>query len=267
MKTSDKALNCEICDLWYHSTCADITNEVYEFLVQNASSPTSTIHWYCEGCNRGVLNVVKTMSHIQQEQAKVKGRLDNLESAMGEIIAEVATLKTKDRSREKTEIEHSTVNHTVKEMTDRAAREANFIIFEVPESEGATSEEKISEDKNIVLNICDNICKTNITDSNITKTVRLGKRQEGERRPLLVNLESKELKKSLFPNLSKLKEAEEPYCEFRIDHDMTQAPGEEARKLRAKAKEMTENAKGKATFRVRGHPLPKKMIKIQGETG
>src|SRR5580693_4121381 len=45
----DWALECEMCDEWYHIKCQGIEEDEYDFLNKHKS-----VHWYCNACNKSV---------------------------------------------------------------------------------------------------------------------------------------------------------------------------------------------------------------------
>lgn len=45
---SERALECNLREMWHHAACENINEAVYKFLVENQAS---AIHWYCFRCN------------------------------------------------------------------------------------------------------------------------------------------------------------------------------------------------------------------------
>ena len=81
---SQPALNCEICGLWFHISCADIPGEVYDFLVNEATG--QQLHWNCGACNRGYKNMKKHMDQLANRQL-------NIESCVGDLSLKVNKLE------------------------------------------------------------------------------------------------------------------------------------------------------------------------------
>ena len=48
----DEALQCELCEFWFHTECQNINKSTYNFLVKNAKSREKTI------VSTGIANVV-----------------------------------------------------------------------------------------------------------------------------------------------------------------------------------------------------------------
>src|SRR5260221_1376403 len=57
----DNALFCEICRVWYHITCQNVSEEIYEIL-------KNTLHWYCKGCDKGASNILGTLTRLEEKQ-------------------------------------------------------------------------------------------------------------------------------------------------------------------------------------------------------
>ena len=58
----EKAIQCEICEVWWHCKCEKISDEGYTLL------NCENIHWFCGACNGGVGRMLPTLtnkSHIQ----------------------------------------------------------------------------------------------------------------------------------------------------------------------------------------------------------
>jgi len=54
VSNEDLALECEICETWFHISCEDITKQEYDFLSDHKS-----VHWYCSTCNKNVAKVIR----------------------------------------------------------------------------------------------------------------------------------------------------------------------------------------------------------------
>jgi len=80
---SDLALECEICDQWYHINCVDISEDEYTFL-----SAHKSVHWYCMTCIKNVANVIKLVSSLKQ-------RLEKVSEQVTLMSAQVTTNKDK----------------------------------------------------------------------------------------------------------------------------------------------------------------------------
>lgn len=68
IKPSNKAVQCEICEIWWHMECTDLEESEYDVL----SKGSSCIHWFCEGCNRGSRKMLLVIQKLQTELDEVR---------------------------------------------------------------------------------------------------------------------------------------------------------------------------------------------------
>ena len=72
------------------------------------------------------------------------------------------------------------------EERERQNRRKNIIVFGLPESDKSEPETRREEDIQKMVGLCRNICKIDITSSNVRRAVRLGKATENNERPLFI---------------------------------------------------------------------------------
>src|SRR4051812_29005702 len=73
VKDTDLALECEICESWFHIKCEDVSDEEYTFLGAHKS-----IHWYCNACHKSVASVSKLFSSVKQKVDSVDREVSDL---------------------------------------------------------------------------------------------------------------------------------------------------------------------------------------------
>jgi hypothetical protein len=61
VKDDDDGIQCDICMVWFHSECEDVSQEMYKEMAANKQ-----LHWYCKACNRGLVSVVKDCTGIEK---------------------------------------------------------------------------------------------------------------------------------------------------------------------------------------------------------
>lgn len=83
VEDTDSALECEICENWFHINCEDLEEEDYTFL-----SVHKTVHWYCKSCNKNVAKVIKLVSSL-------KGKVEVIEKNVSTLSAQVAVCENK----------------------------------------------------------------------------------------------------------------------------------------------------------------------------
>ena len=88
VKEKDMALECEICDDWFHIKCQEISVEEYNFLSEHAS-----VHWYCFTCNKNVANVIKLVSSMKLRQEKFEECMIKICEDLSKVTAEAHSNK------------------------------------------------------------------------------------------------------------------------------------------------------------------------------
>jgi len=69
-KNVREGIQCEICNTWWHPSCAGMSGELCDSLSANLQ-----LHWYCSKCNPGVEKLI-------QEIRKIQGRLEAIENCL-----------------------------------------------------------------------------------------------------------------------------------------------------------------------------------------
>ena len=66
VEVTDEGLQCGVCERWYHCNCVGVSKEAYKVLDQEC------IHWFCIGCNKRVVKLVKTVAKLEERQNKLE---------------------------------------------------------------------------------------------------------------------------------------------------------------------------------------------------
>ena len=83
VKNDSPAMECEICNLWYHIKCQGITKAEYEYIKGGSKKKTlSKLHWYCLTCDRIAVNFMKTMANLHTKHQILEDKVDNLKEKM-----------------------------------------------------------------------------------------------------------------------------------------------------------------------------------------
>lgn len=95
---TDAGIQCEVCEDWYHPKCQKVNDDVYKFLGQNAG-----VHWYCNGCNKGVAKLFQAIAKLQARQDKLEDKV--------EVVAEEVTEMKDDIKQVKGDLNEKTDMH------------------------------------------------------------------------------------------------------------------------------------------------------------
>ena len=64
----DKFLQCELCDLWFHTTCQDVSEAMYAVVLEARELKKPGIHWYCApSCDRAAEKFLKGIRQLQDD--------------------------------------------------------------------------------------------------------------------------------------------------------------------------------------------------------
>ena len=162
------------------------------------------------------------------------------------------------------ETEQQMVDRATNEIEEHNERENSVIIFKVPEAKSNLKVECRRHDLEMILDMCGHCAEFESGD--IVDMKRLGKNGADSSRPTIVKFRDKNVKAHLMNNFSKLKNAEAPFNQMRVQHDMTPSVRENEMKLINEAKEKSAMAEEKNFYVVRGLPGNRKVVRVQKKT-
>lgn len=90
----NKALCCEVCDIWFHIQCQNIPETIYTFIFE--SEEGDQFLWCCKFCKRGGIKLHSRMRNYESKQSILEERQENLESVVTEIKDEITEDKNKN---------------------------------------------------------------------------------------------------------------------------------------------------------------------------
>ncbi|KAH3706268.1 hypothetical protein DPMN_065653 [Dreissena polymorpha] len=143
--------------------------------------------WYCNGCKKaipGVRKVLNMVSLIKNSQDTMMVRIEKIESQL---------INIGPNSQFNTEFE---LDHAILDMKEREKRKNNVIIYNLPESNEESPEERKSHDDVVLKELCGSV-KVNDIPTEIT---RLGVKSNTRSRPMRVVFENEQAKWKLLKN-------------------------------------------------------------------
>lgn len=84
---SDQAVECDICEVWYHIVCANIPVEVYEYMMDEENQDQTS--WYCNSCKKGCVKLHKRIVKVEKTQVDIVNRQENLEAELSGVKIEL----------------------------------------------------------------------------------------------------------------------------------------------------------------------------------
>lgn len=190
------------------------------------------------------------------EKSKVE-----LETSIKQDMKKSLTTASTPSQPSPTSIVKETVSNATSEMKDKERRKNNIVIYNMEEHETNLKSESERLDTEKICEISNKVLEINLKSSDFN-TLRIGKKQTGQRRPILVKLKHEESKTSIMSNLKRLKGS--PYEGIGFAHDLTKLERVEYNKLKDERKELESKKEDQhITFKIVGQPWNWKIIKTQ----
>ena len=142
---------------------------------------------------------------------ELEGKVQKLQESINHRVEEL-----KERIVEnETKVEHSGVNDDKgnsggsdsEEQNEIGTRRNNMIIYRAQDIDSESAEDRESGDALFVHELCNDLLQFPLQSGDIERMFRLGRREEGRERPLLVRFSSEEREKSIMSRVKELKMA------------------------------------------------------------
>ena len=301
VKNENPAMECEICQQWYHIKCQGITKAEYECIKGGGKKKyLSKLHWYCQTCERMAVNFMRTMTSLHVKQQVLEERINQLEEKIemkanqevDHLREEIKTIREgqlqameeKQRALEEKVVMKSSTNYVSKEdikknvteeietrLQEKEAEEKarkdkrkNIIVFGMKESQATNQKDTQTKDLREIKKILNEFCEVKLNEGDVAKVIRMGKYTESKKRPVIITIKTEEKKKEIFQNLQKLRRCVE---NITITHDLTQKQRKELQELINEAKRKEECDPSRSyIYRVRGPPWGWHIKKIAKKT-
>ena len=249
---TDSAVECEVCNFWFHCTCQNVSDKLYQIIHDEAD----TIHWYCRTCNASAGNMLKIMTQLQSQQAGLQADISDLKNGLlrheGECKDVQQSLNKKmdelkneftqsgnvmrsSKVLEELEKVEKSVESRLEDIEERERRKSNLIIYGLPESDEVNPLQRKDDDTQKARSaISQSFGEESLS---ILATYRLGRKSEGKTRPLKVVLKSADVRDEILRRYRAAVSAESlPDSSIQLSRDRTQREREEYRRLRNELK-------------------------------
>lgn len=212
--------------------------------------------WSCRSCKSTFPSLENISSCLKEIQTKHEVRMSSLEERVSkietvssdEINSRINSMKEEVLSSLTGEITNI-VDKRNKEVEERKRREANILVFNLPENESSTGSENKKADEDRIQEICSKLGLENIQ---FVTTFRLGKKLPQKPRPIKVILQNKAHKKFLLDNARNIPTKAPNFNRVIFTKDLTPQQREERRdyinKKKTRRNEQTQHFSG-----IRGH--------------
>jgi hypothetical protein len=226
--------------------CENVRTDMYEMLTKHGDTPA--LHWYCVKCNQGFAKVLTSVSRLENMYKKMEEKMEVIELKVDSNSENMGDLKSSLED---------LIEKKLEERDDRRRREANLVIFNLPESTADSATTAQVEDEQEFREILQNVLDMSVPP--VTKYRRIGKKSD-KTRPLCVTIPDRDARIEILRNTRKLQGSK--YDKIAINRDYTVEQRESNRDLRKElqAKKVMEPT-GNFTIR-RG-----KVVRLQTSAG
>ena len=204
VKNESPAMECEICQQWYHIKCQGIKKAEYECIKGGGKKNyLSKLHWYCQTCERMAVNFMRTMTSLHVKQQVLEERINQLEEKIerkanqeevNQLREEIKTVREgqlqameeKQRELEEKVVMKSCTNYVSKEDVKknvseeietrlqekeveekaRKDRRNNIIVFGI---QATNQKDKQTEDIREIKKILNEFCDVHLKEEDVAK--------------------------------------------------------------------------------------------------
>ena len=239
-----RRLKCDICLQTYHQKCTVITEKIYDKIL----SHIDITGWVCDVCKQSacvsIHKLQAAVAELTEQLATVRAELEDIKNTRPTITyADTLQHHSAGRGNENNEdhVNHVDMDNDIgtrttlivqRTINDSVRRKRNVIITGLPESANG-------DDRSSFMAFCEEHLpiKPALSDNSC---IRLGTKQTGRPRRLLVKLNSDEVASSILRAAPSLRRSTEPYVagNIYINADLSPAAAQlafEARKARRAA--------------------------------
>lgn len=223
-----KAVECEICLHWYHTTCQKVSDSLYKEL----SEEDSQCHWFCRHCEHGAKKLYTCVAKILGQQNEFQRQLEDINKKLKDLEEKAAATETLPtvKVKDKEEIQQA-VKEEIEEKKDIESRKMNIVIHNLPET--GNKQKDTEEVKNLFKDEFNLICNIQCEE-----TTRLGKYIDERNRVLKITMPSMSDRKLVLRRAKELRNSNsELYSRIYIKPDLTKKQQEESKNLQAKLRQ------------------------------
>ena len=171
MQKNTKALQCEICEQWFHIACVDVTDDQYTVMKTGIIGT----HWFCMFCNVGSAKVLTMLAEVSRELEETKGTVKQLKEQV---------LKLNFNN----------------DRLEQYTRKDNALISNIPDPKSK------EEDTNAIVIAVANEIGVTIREEDISTSHRLGSITSDYVRPIIVRFNRRDVKRNLLKKRKLLKD-------------------------------------------------------------
>lgn len=279
----DAALECELCNFWYHCTCQKISTKLYN-TISKLDEDDDGVHWYCKTCNKTAKSMMTMMTSLKIQHTKLESSVAELREEMHECktgcVQSHSELRQEMRDMfdrqgspvmanpdqidqaETYEIMNKVMKERFDEIDEKEKRKTNIIFFGVQESASGEPATRKRDDETKIRAMIDRLPNKSLE---IRTLYRLGKKEDTKTRPLKVVMNNQAMRDEILQKFRKGELDLSAYDEgvVQLSRDRTKTEREEYRKLRNELRERKE--RGENDLVIRNGQIRKQTFRPHGE--
>ena len=244
VKKNDSAIQCQLCDLWIHQKCADMSDALFKELVYQIENGGGAF-WSCKSCrsataklNKKITEIYKKVEELETETKDNKIEIQTVKADLADTNKRIDKLTENNQDREA-----ASQDLVFRELKDREERKNNLLIhnLEEPGPEVKLGKDRKEADIKNLLNVMEVInVKLNI-DMDVKFVRRIGEKRDSVR-PLLVGLTNPSTRATILKKASKL--ANTKFSAISLVPDLTRDNGRKTKRLENSARPGMERGRG-----------------------
>ena len=279
VKKNDKAVLCNLCELWIHKTCEDMDDGTFDVLVRQVAQNGGT-YWACKSCRKYAAKFDKSVKELDRKIESVIARVSSHDEEIESLKSEVKELQKANATTRKpvdtVKIESNTRSSIFNEIGEREKRQLNVVVHGLTEADVNVKEgtKRHEEDLKLLQSLTAEIdVQLQLSDA-VRFARRLGELNLGDTpRPLLIGFNNIADKNVLLDNAKKFKDKvvdpENEQSRISIVQDLTKAQRAEERSMREEASkrnaELTVEEAKNWLFKVIGRRGERRIAKMRVE--
>ena len=221
-----KRMECGFCENGYCQPCSSLSKSTFDAIYSCGSAS-----WYCNHCIHaipGVQRLLVRMGNVETDVESLKERVETLEKR--ELVSndQIKGLVTEEMA-ERKEVE---------------TRRLNLVCLNLPESRKDDPKDRQEEDHDFLFNVLENKMNLDMGAIEISKVVRLGKREAGQtkRRPIRFTVNQFDHKRQILKANNLLRKSEDVvYSNIYFTPDLTKNQRKHAYELRVERRSRENN--------------------------
>ena len=221
-----KALLCERCNKWIHTSCADISDTFYDAFFE-AGSKLSCFHFYCKTCDGKVEEALQKYATLENDTKELKVEMTTVKDQLASIHK---TIRTSIRTN---------ISTAIDDKNELDKRKMNLIVFGLPEVESSDGtwgiSEKVKKDIETMNTIISDELNVALSPrTGIIEARRLGAKVQNKHRPLRIEFRDIGTKRDVLTKAKNLRNSTNTVAkQLYINPDLTKEQKEADKKLRA----------------------------------